>query len=297
MATDQRILLLGCTGQVGWELRRALAPLADLTAVDYPEVDFRHPASLGELVAQVQPDIIVNAVAYTNVDRAEHESEASRLINADSPGELARLAHDRGALLVHYSTDYVFDGRKGSPYTEPDPPNPLNTYGLSKLEGERSIQAVDHPHLILRTSWVYSFRRPSFASKVRDWARSRETVRVVVDQLGSPTWCRALAETTALLLARLGKDPLAAVDDKSGVYHLAGNGSASRYEFARALLAFDPEAELHRVRALEEARTAEFPSPAERPTNTALDCSKFEEAFSLRLPDWREALRMALGAD
>jgi dTDP-4-dehydrorhamnose reductase len=297
MTASRPILLLGKIGQLGWELHRALGPLAELTAFDYPEIDFLHPATLRDLIDDLRPLVIVNAVAYTDVDGAESDPRSAELLNAEAPGVLAETARATGSLLIHYSTDYVFDGEKESPYVEADPPNPLNRYGDSKLKGEQAVQAVDHPYLIFRTSWVYSFRRPSFASKVREWARTKESLRIVTDQVGSPTWCRSLAETTALLLARLGEDPLTGLAGRSGLYHLAGRGSASRYQFAQAVLGLDPERNQHRVQTLEPAQASDFPSAAKRPARTALDCTAFEAAFNLRLPDWERALELALGAD
>lgn len=297
MMVDGQILLLGKTGQLGWELHRALAPLARLTALDFPEIDFRRPATLREIIDAVKPVVIVNAVAYTDVDGAETDPKTAEQINAEAPAVLAEAALAMGSLLVHYSTDYVFDGEKGSPYIEADSTNPLNQYGLSKLRGEQAVQAVDHPHLIFRTSWVYSFRRPSFAGKVLEWARTKETLRIATDQVGSPTWCRSLAEATALLLARLGENPLMGLSGRDGLYHLAGRGMASRYEFAKALLELDPQRDQQQMKALEPASASEFPSAATRPARTALDCTSFETAFDLQLPAWERALKLALDAE
>lgn len=289
-----RILLFGRNGQLGWELVRTLAPLGELVVLDYPEVDFAQPAALESLVRASRPQVVINAVAYTAVDRAEQEVGLARAINAQAPGELAGSCRRLGAALIHYSTDYVFDGMKGTPYVEEDAANPLNVYGLTKLEGEQAIAAEGGAWLVLRTSWVYSLRRDSFVTRVLQWSRAQSELRVVTDQVGSPTWARMLAEATALLLAQAGEDPAAYLGERRGVYHLAGEGAASRLEWARAVLEYDPRAEEQRVKEVLPGLTAEFPTPAKRPLFTALDCSKFARTFGLRLPGWREALKMAM---
>lgn len=289
-----RILLFGKNGQVGWELARTLAPLGELVMLDYPEVDFAQPESLAGRVGEAHPQVVVNAVAYTAVDKAEQEAGLARAINAQAPGELAEACRRLGAALIHYSTDYVFDGQKGAPYVEEDAPHPLNVYGQTKLEGERAIAEAGGAWLVLRTSWVYSLRRDSFVTKVLQWSRSQSELRVVSDQVGSPTWARMLAEATALLLARAGEDPAGHLGQRRGVYHLAGEGAASRLEWARAVLEYDPRAEEQRVKEVLPGLTEEFPTPAQRPLFTALACGKFGRVFGLRLPGWRAALRMAM---
>jgi len=289
-----RILLLGKYGQLGWELRRALATVGEVTAFDYPEVDLAHPQQARELARQHQPQIIVNAAAYTAVDRAESEPELAMSINAHTPGALAEEARRLGAVLIHYSTDYVFDGRKGSEYLESDPPNPLGVYGLSKLEGERAILAVGSAALILRTSWVYSLRRDSFVTKVLQWARQQPVLRVVSDQVSNPTWARMLAEITAQILTRGGDGWMDWLSERRGLYHLAGSGRASRLEWAQEILKLDPHPEQHIVREIQPALTADFPTPAQRPLFSALNCDRFTAVFGLRLPHWREALRLAM---
>ncbi len=290
----ERILLIGRTGQLGWELQRSLAPLGEVVTYDYPEIDLAKPASLPELVHEVLPQVIVNAAAYTNVDKAEKEAELARQINAISPGVLAEEAQRLGAAFIHYSTDYVFNGRKGAPYTESDAPNPLNVYGQTKLEGEQAVQAAGGAYLILRTSWVYSLRQGGFVTKVLQWAREQETLRVVDDQISSPTWARMLAEATALVLAQGRGDPVGYLREKAGLYHIAGSGACSRYEWAQAILALDPKKSEQKVRQLLPAKSSEFPTPAERPLISVLECGKFEQVFGLRLPKWREALRWAM---
>jgi dTDP-4-dehydrorhamnose reductase len=289
-----RILLLGKIGQLGWELCRTLAPLGEVIPLDYPEIDLAQPESLRAVIRQARPAVIVNATAYTAVDRAESEPELAGAINGQAPRVMAEEARDLGAALIHYSTDYVFDGTKGSSYRETDVPNPLGVYGQSKLAGERAIQESGGAYLILRTSWVYSLRRDSFVTKVLAWARQQPVLRVVADQVSNPTWGRMLAEVNAQLLAKAGGDAAGWVQERAGLYHLAGEGAASRYEWAKAILDCDPRREEQVVQRIEPAATSEFPAPARRPLYSALNCDRFVETFGLRLPDWRAALRLAM---
>ena len=291
-----KILLIGNTGQVGWELQRSLAPLGSLVGVDYPQIDLLRANSAVEWVRQVRPDVIVNAAAYTAVDRAEEDFETARALNATAPGILAAEARSIGAAFVHYSTDFVFDGQKGANYIETDTPNPLGAYGQTKLEGEQAVEAEGDSWITLRTAWVYSTRRPSFVTKVLGWARRFPELRIVTDQVGSPTWCRMLAEATAHVIAMGGTDPAGWLRERRGLYHLAGSGGASRYDWARAILALDPQQEEQTARAILPARAADFPTPAARPAYSILDCSRFEEVFGLRLPPWEDCLRMAMEA-
>lgn len=289
-----KILLFGKIGQVGWELQRALAPLGEVIALDYPEIDFADPNSLRRVVQEARPQVIVNAAAYTAVDKAESEPELAWAINASAPGLLAEEAHRLGAAMIHYSTEYVFDGALGRPYLETDLPNPLNEYGRSKLGGEQSVQGAGGSYLILRTSWVYSNRQGGFVNKVLGWARQQRTLRIVSDQVGSPTWCRMLAEITAQLLAMGGKDVAGWLVERRGLYHLAGSGNATRLEWAQAILDCDPRKEEQVTEEILPARTSEFPTPAQRPLHAPLNCDLFTETFGLRLPEWKTALRMAL---
>ena len=282
-----RILLFGKNGQLGWELNRSLITLGELTVLDYPEVDFNRPQTLPEIVRAARPDVIVNAVAYTDVDRAESEPEIASRVNADAVAEIARTARSLGALLVHYSTDYVFDGTKGSPYVETDPTHPLNVYGRTKLAGEEAA-ALAEKYLTLRTSWVYS-SRGGFVGKVLEWAKTRSELRVVDDQIGSPTWSRTLAEVTAQLLARHSIDPVWLLA-RSGLYHLAGAGSASRYEWAKEILRAIGREDV----VVLPAKTSDFPTPAVRPANTGLDCGKSEFPLGFLLPSWKIALYLSL---
>ena len=219
-----KILVIGSTGQLGWELQRSLLPLGSVIPVDYPEIDLSDIFSIQQWVRSTNPDVIINAAAYTAVDQAEKEIDLAWSINATAPGILAQEALSSQALLIHYSTDYVFDGSKGESYQENDPPNPINVYGESKLGGEHEISKVGGEYLIFRTSWLYSTRRDCFVTKVLEWARKHEVLRIVGDQIGSPTWSRTLADTTAQALLLMNSSPESWREDKSGIYHLAGNG-------------------------------------------------------------------------
>lgn len=290
-----QILLLGKTGQLGWELQRTLAPLGEIYALGPDELNLTELDSLAALIHKTRPQVIVNASAYTAVDRAEGQVDLAMRLNAQAPAVMAEAARTLNAALIHFSTDYVFDGEKDTAYTEDDTTNPLNVYGQSKLSGEQAIVQAGCTHLILRTSWVYSLRGDSFVSKTLAWARQQETMRIVADQVGSPTWARMLAEITAAALAQSLPSPQDYFSTRSGVYHLGGSGGVSRLDFARAILKLDPRPEEQKAQSLEAACTADFPTPARRPLRTSLNCSRFETAFGLRLPNWEESLRLAMG--
>jgi len=285
------LLLLGNTGQLGWELQRTLQPLGVVVALDYPEINMADTASIRKTVQEHHPQVIVNATAYTAVDKAESEPELAEAINGTGPGVLAEEARKLNAVLVHYSTDYVFDGTKGAPYVETDLPHPLNVYGESKLAGEQAVQQVGGAYLILRTSWVYSLRQQGgYVNKVLQWSRQQETLHMVTDQVSNPTWCRMLAEATTQILAR-GNDY---IRERTGLYHLSGDGYASRLEWARKILEFDPHRETQVCKEILPALTNGFPTPARRPLFSALNCDHFAATFGLRLPPWEAALRMAM---
>ncbi|MGO8837981.1 MAG: dTDP-4-dehydrorhamnose reductase [Limisphaerales bacterium] len=286
-----KILLIGKNGQVGWELHRTLAPLAEVVAVDYPEINFTNVPALRQFVAATRPSVVVNAAAYTAVDKAETETELCRQVNAVAPGILAEEAKKLGALMVHYSTDYIFDGTKTWHYVETDAPNPLGAYGRSKLEGDLAVKASGADHLIFRLCWVYGARGQNFMLTMQRLAREREKLRVVADQFGCPTWSRMIAETTALAL----KQVLAGADRSAynGEYHLAAGGQASWHEFASRIIELMPEAE-RKCRAVEKITTAEYPMPAKRPAYSVLDCGKLQKTFGLRLPNWETSLRQVL---
>ncbi len=289
-----RILLFGRNGQLGWEAQRTLEPLGEVLACGRAELDLTNLDALRRLIRDARPGIIVNAAAYTAVDRAESEPELARLINAKVPGVMAEEAHALNIPLLHISTDYVFDGEEGSPYTEEDKTNPLNVYGQTKLEGEQAIGQAGGAHVILRTSWVYSLRGNNFVTKILAWSREQETLKVVSDQVGSPTWARMLAEAISGIVERSLPNLREYFGERRGIYHLGGRGSVSRFDFAKAILRFDPRSEEQMTRRVEPALTADFPTPARRPPFTALDCSRFERIFSTRLPGWEESLKLAV---
>jgi dTDP-4-dehydrorhamnose reductase len=289
-----KILLLGNTGQLGWELHRSLLTLGEITALDYPQIDMANPDNIIQTVRAAEPDIIINATAYTDVDKAETERDLAMAINGTGPGILAEEAKKRGAALIHYSTDYVFDGTKGEPYTEQDQPNPLNVYGETKLAGERAVQAVGGAYLIFRTSWVYSLRRPCFVTKVLQWARENQTLRIVDDQISTPTWARTLAQATAQIIAQDRGEPVGYVQDKRGLYHLTDGGACSRYEWAKIILASGPQNFEQTVKEMLPAKSADFPSPAERPLHSYLNCDLFVETFGLTPVKWDKGLQLAL---
>jgi len=289
-----RILLLGKTGQLGWELQRTLAPLGEISALGPEELNLTDLDALASLIHATHPQVIVNASAYTAVDNAEGQVDLAMRLNAQAPAVMAEAARELNAALIHFSTDYVFDGEKDTPYTESDPTNPLNVYGKSKLNGEQAIVEAKCVHLILRTSWVYSLRGDSFVSKTLAWARQQETMRIVADQVGSPTWARMLSEITAAILAQSLSAPQDYLSARSGIYHLGGSGGVSRLDLARAILRFDPRPGEQKVRSLEEARTEDFPTPARRPLRTSLNCSLFETTFGLRIPNWEDSLGLAM---
>ncbi len=287
-----KILLLGKNGQVGWELQRTLAPLGRVWALDYPEIDFSEGAALRKLVLEHKPQIVINACAYTAVDKAESEPERAMLINGLAPGVLAEAAKQTGALLVHYSTDYVYDGTKRTPYVETDATNPLSTYGRTKLAGDEAIQQVGCNHLILRLCWVYGARGQNFMLTMMRLARERETLRIVADQIGSPTWSRMIAEATALALKQALS--LGEAEELSGVYHLRAGGETTWHEFAARIIEWMPPAE-RKCKTVEAIATADYPTPAQRPAYSVMSCDKVRRAFGLQLPHWEEGLRMVLG--
>ena len=293
----KKILQIGTKGQVGWELLRTCAPLGEVVALDYPEVDLSDHNGLRRLVQKIKPNIIINAAAYTNVDKAESEPELARAINATGPGVLAEEAKKIDAVLVHYSTDYVFDGTKGSPYVETDPTNPLNVYGQTKLEGEQLITASGCVNLVMRTSWVYSMRQGGFVTKVLKWAREQEVMRVVDDQISSPTSARMLAEITALILAQGHKDIFSYLQENGGLYHCAGSGSCSRYEWAEKIIELDPRKQEQKVQRLERAKSSEFPVPADRPIRSVLNSDRLFDVFALRQPGWDIELNFILSQE
>jgi dTDP-4-dehydrorhamnose reductase len=249
------------------------------------------------LVEEANPDVIVNASAYTDVDGAEKEPDLAYGVNARLVAALGEEATRRRAALVHFSTDFVFDGEKRTPYLETDNPAPLGEYGRSKLAGERALLEMDAAAVVFRTAWVYSLRRKSFVTTMLRLAREREELSVVTDQIGSPTFCRDLAQAVALILYGARSNVVEALGDARGVYHLAGDGSVSRYDFTRAILDLDPRPSEHRVKELRPIVAAAFPLPARRPRATPLDTGKAFAKWGVRLPPWRDALARALTSD
>jgi dTDP-4-dehydrorhamnose reductase len=290
-----KILLVGCNGQVGWELQRSLAPLGDVVACDFDtaqKADFSQPESLSALVAQVQPNVIVNAAAHTAVDKAESEPDVARALNATAPGVLAREAAARGALLVHYSTDYVFDGSGNVPRDEGATTAPLSVYGRTKLEGEQRIAASGCTHLILRTSWVYAARGGNFAKTMLKLAAEREALNVINDQIGAPTGADLLADITALAIPRLRAEPAL-----SGLYHCVAAGETSWHGYARFVIEHARAAGASIKVAADAVRpipTSAYPTPAKRPLNSRLATHKLRTAFGFTLPAWQQGVRRML---
>jgi dTDP-4-dehydrorhamnose reductase len=289
-----RIVLFGKNGQLGWEFQRILPILGEVIALGRDEVDVSDLHSVQKILNELKPNLIINASAYTEVDRAEIELELAMNINALAPAVMAEAARKQDAVFIQYSTDYVFDGKKDIPYTENDPTHPLNTYGRSKLMGEENIKQAGDAYLILRTSWVYSLRGNSFVNKVLGWARKNENLKIVSDQISGPTWARMLAGITSLMLAQNNANLLEIIRERRSVYHLAGAGYTSRYEWAKEILVNDPNRTEQIVRDLEPARSDDFPTTAVRPLFSALDCTRFEDTFGLKLPNWNSTLKLAM---
>ena len=292
-----KILLLGKNGQVGWELQRALAPLGDLVACDFDTpapltADFSHPESLAALVAAVQPDVIVNAAAHTAVDKAESEPDLAQALNATAPAVLAREAAARGAWLVHYSTDYVFDGSGHSPRSEEAPTGPLSVYGRTKLAGEQAIATSGCKHLILRTSWVYAARGGNFAKTMLKLAAERDALNVIADQWGAPTSAELLADVTAHALRCVRAQP-----ELAGTYHCVAGGETNWHGYARHVIEW-ARAHGQAVKVAPDAihaiPTSAYPTPAQRPLNSRLSTSKLQAHFGLRLPHWQTGVERML---
>lgn len=294
----KRILLIGPHGQVGWELLRCVLPLGQVFAVGrssteqgYAYLDLSDLESIRSVVQEVKPAFILNAAAYTAVDKAEQEPELAYQVNAYAVGVLAEEAQRLGALLVHYSTDYVFDGSQHRFYQEDDAVQPINVYGASKLAGEQAIQAVGGHYLILRTAWVYSLRGKNFLLTIQRLARERLELKIVADQMGAPTWSRMIAEATAQILAQLYSplEPKVDLAALSGIYHLTCSGQTSWYEFAQAIIA-----QLEKQPQVIPISTADYPTPAQRPLYSVLANDKIKQTFGIQLPNWDKALELCL---
>ncbi|MFM9926053.1 dTDP-4-dehydrorhamnose reductase [Variovorax sp. H27-G14] len=291
-----KLLLLGKGGQVGWELQRSLAPLGEVVALDFDSTDlhadFSRPEQLAETVLKVRPDVIVNAAAHTAVDKAESEPDFARKLNATSPGVVAQAAQQIGALMVHYSSDYVFDGSGTRPWKEDDATGPLSVYGQTKLEGEQLVAQHCARHLIFRTSWVYAARGGNFAKTMLRLAKERDKLTVIDDQFGAPTGAELLADITAHAIRATLQDPA-----KSGLYHVIAGGETTWCGYARFVLDMAQKAGVELKAgpdAVEAVPTSAFPTPAKRPHNSRLDTSKLQSTFGLRLPPWQEGVARML---
>ena len=287
-----QILLLGKNGQVGKALVPLLQPLGDVIAVGHEDLDLADSDKLRGMLRSHRPDIVVNTAAYTNVDRAETEKEIAWTVNAEAPGIMMEELNAWKGVLIHFSTDYVFDGTKHEQYVEDDTVNPINEYGKAKLDGERLIRERGDRYLILRTGWVYAEDSQNFISKVLQWATTQETLRIVDDQVGSPTWATMLAEQTARLLATRTIPDF--VEEKAGIYHFVGKGAVSRYDLTRKLLHLLSSRVKVKTTVIVPVKSSDFPSLAPRPSYSALDCTKFERAFDVSLPTWDLSLLNAL---
>jgi dTDP-4-dehydrorhamnose reductase len=294
-----RILVTGKNGQVGYELERSLQCLGEVVALDRSQMDLADLSQVRAAIRNVKPNLIVNSAAYTAVDQAEREPELAMRINGEAPGVMAEEARKLGAAMIHYSTDYVFDGSKASPYTEDDLPCPINVYGRSKLAGERAVQASGAPYLILRTSWVYGMRGKNFLLTVLRLAQNQDVLRIVADQHGAPTWCRTIADTTTHIVtdimsrsARGNNENVDRQHDKwqklSGIYHLTAQGQTTWYGFAQAIVARKHDAKKVAVTPI---KTHDYPLPAVRPVNSVLSCERLVSTFC-RLPEWEAALKL-----
>jgi dTDP-4-dehydrorhamnose reductase len=290
------ILLLGKNGQVGWELQRSLALLGPVTALDFDSTehcgDFAQPEAIADTVRALRPDVIVNAAAHTAVDKAEAEADFARLLNATTPGVLAVEAARLGALLVHYSTDYVFDGSGNQPWVETDVPAPLSVYGRTKLEGEQLIQQSGAQHLMLRTSWVFAARGGNFAKTMLRLAQERERLTVIDDQWGAPTGADLLADVTAHAIRHLAQRP-----QDGGLYHCVAAGETTWHQYAQAVLALATQlqpAMAFKANEVAPVPTSAFPTPAQRPHNSRLNTARLQATFCLKLPHWRDGVARML---
>ncbi|PIR00828.1 MAG: dTDP-4-dehydrorhamnose reductase [Nitrospinae bacterium CG11_big_fil_rev_8_21_14_0_20_45_15] len=287
------ILLIGKSGQIGHELIGSLKNLGRLTVWGRNELDLSRPAGIVDRVVALRPDLIVNAAAYTAVDKAESEQDLAHTVNATAPGQLASAATQCGAGLIHYSTDYVFDGKKNQPYTEKDTPCPVNAYGLSKLEGERAVSLNAEGHLILRVCGVYGLRGKNFLLTMLELARQKKSLRIVNDQWGAPTWSREIANATADIIRTLSADApddfLTNMQKLSGVYHLSCAGKTNWFEFADTIFSLSG---LNPERC--PIPSAEYPTPAERPKYWILSNEKIQRTFSVKLADWKDTLTACL---
>jgi dTDP-4-dehydrorhamnose reductase len=287
------ILVTGKNGQVGYELQRALLPIGNVVAVNRQQMNLSETTSIREAVSQIKPDIIVNTAAYTAVDKAETDQQTAMQINGIAPGVLAEEAAKLNALLIHYSTDYVYDGSKENVYLETDATNPVNYYGLTKLTGEQAIQATTVEHLILRTSWVYGGRGSNFLLTMLRLMKERAELNVIDDQHGTPTWSRLIAEVTAHIIKQAILERQQA-DFESGVYHLTSSGETTWHGFAAKIAELAANKEDLKIKTIKKIPTSQYPTPAKRPHNSRISTQTLTERFSLTLPKWDEALALCM---
>lgn len=289
-----KILLIGEKGQLAWELIRTLMPIGEVVAVDFPTFDISNKNQVIDTVNTVLPDLVINASAYTDVDGAETHQTIAMAINSDGPGWLAKSCCEKKIPLIHYSTDFVFDGTKKTPYIETDRPNPINVYGLSKLRGEEAIQSESDSFLIFRLAWLYSSRSNNFVTKFLQWAKEKETLRIVDDQIGNPTWARYVAEATAAILAQSKGMTIPLYDwirQRSGVYHMTCEGEASRYEWACKIWELMPNRDNLKLKEIIPVKSSEFTTAALRPLSSHLNCKKIKTHFQLNLLSWVECMK------
>jgi dTDP-4-dehydrorhamnose reductase len=302
-----KILLTGKNGQLGDDLHQILPRLSDVVATDRQQLDLARPGEIRKLIRNVHPALIVNAAAYTAVDQAENDEATARAINAEAPAIMAEEAKKIGAALIHYSTDYVFDGSRKFPYEENDLPNPINVYGKTKLAGEQAIRDSGVDHLIFRTAWVYSTRGKNFLLTIVRLATQREELRIVHDQIGAPTWTREIASATAKALEQMCNrtDGAAAWSERGGTYHMTAGGETNWHEFTEAILGEAAQAPVSAAwsrdatngkelltRRVIPIATAEYPTPARRPAYSVLSNAKLNRVFGIQLPDWRKQLKL-----
>lgn len=291
----RRIFLTGKTGQVGHELLDCLTGLGEVRAVSSQDLDLSRPERIRTALLEWRPHLIINAAAYTAVDRAEEERDLAMAVNGTAPKVMAETAKELGAAMVHYSTDYVFDGTKRGFYLESDEPNPQNVYGISKAAGDAAVQKAGIPHFIFRTSWVYGLRGKNFLLTMQRLAREKDELRVVNDQVGTPTWCRLIAQTTCNILEQTlnsaRAEDMSGIEKAAGIYNLSCTGWTSWYGFAQAIFESLPPADRPRVRPIP---TSEYPTPAKRPANSVLSLEKLRTRFGIILPDWKGALGFCL---
>ncbi len=285
-----KILITGKNGQVGWELQRTLAPLGEVVAVDRQALDLASPDAIRALIREVKPALIVNPAAYTAVDKAESEPEVAMAVNGIAPGIMAEEAKKLGAAMIHYSTDYVFDGSKAAPYVETDAPCPINVYGRTKLAGEQAVQAAGIPHLILRTSWVYGTRGKNFLLTILRLAGEREELKIVDDQIGAPTSCRMIAELTGQILAQTRGD----LKDVSGLYHLTAAGQTSWHGFTAAILEARSRLTGAASPRLHPIPTSAYPLPAPRPHYSVMSNDRLKHVFGMAIPSWQNGLGLCM---